>query len=116
MKSFGDFFWDSIDKQQNENTRDDPAEIGKVISLEPLVIEIDGTPLNSNRFYINPYLLAWDEKVNITTSSALDHNHNISVINHPSKLQIGSYVYCYGIEYNSISKSYQKYIVLEVVW
>ncbi|WP_428817210.1 DUF2577 family protein [Clostridium butyricum] len=116
MKTFGDFFWDSFDKQQNENTRDDPMEIGKVVSLEPLVIEIGGTPINNNRFYINPYLLAWDENVHITTSTASDHNHSISVIHHQPKLQIGSYVYCYGTEYNLTGRSYQKYIVLEVVW
>ncbi len=114
-KSRAEIFLGILNTQQEKNTKDEPMEIGKVISLEPLEIEIEGLPLYSNNILINPYLLEWNEEVNITTSIAADHTHNISIIHHPSKLKIGSYVYCYGTEYNDAGKSYQKYIVLEVV-
>lgn len=108
-------FLDILNKQQEKNTKDEAMEIGKVTSLEPLVIDIEGLPLYSSNILINPYLLAWDEEVNITTSIAADHDHNISIIHHRSKLNIGSYVFMYGTEYNSEGKSYQRYIVLEVI-
>lgn len=114
-KSKAEIFLDMLNKQQQKNTKDEAMEIGKVTSLNPLVIEIEGLPLYSNNILINPYLLAWDEEVNITTSISSDHSHNISTIHHNSKLQIGSNVYCYGAEYNSEGKSYQRYIVLEVI-
>lgn len=114
-KSKAEIFLDMLNKQQEKNTKDEAMEIGKVTSLEPLVIEIEGLPLYSNNILINPYLLAWDEEVNITTSTSSDHSHDISIIHHSSKLQVGSNVYCYGTEYNSEGKSYQRYIVLEVV-
>ncbi|KFX58447.1 hypothetical protein KU40_05295 [Clostridium botulinum] len=113
IASVFDEFWNSIDLQQKNNTIDEPFEIGKVTSIDPLVIELEGLPLYKNNLYINMYLLAWDEEVNISTSVSNEHNHTISTIHHYSKLKIGSNVACYGIEHNGIA--YQRYIVLGVV-
>lgn len=114
-KSFGDQFWDEIEKHRYKNKIDGPFEIGMVVSENPLVIEIEGLPLYRENLYINHYLLAWDESVNIATSTNNDHSHTIFTIHHDSKLKLGSSVSCYGIEYNEIGKTYQKYVVLEVV-
>ncbi|AGF56470.1 hypothetical protein B0P06_005261 [Clostridium saccharoperbutylacetonicum] len=114
-KSFGDQFWEEIEKHRSKNKIDEPFEIGKVISEDPLIIEIEGLPLYRNNLYINPSLLPWDEEVKAITTTVSEHNHQIILIQHFSKLKIDSYVACYGIEYNDISKTYQKYVVLEVV-
>ncbi|NFO30941.1 DUF2577 domain-containing protein [Clostridium botulinum] len=115
MASPFDEFWNSIDSQQEKNMIDEPFEIGKVTSIDPLVIELEGLPLYKNNLYINPYLLEWDEKVNITTSINNEHSHTISTIHHYSKLKKGTKVACYGIEYDDNGKTYQKYCVLEVI-
>ncbi len=115
MSSSFDEFWNSIDLQQKKNTVDEPFEIGKVVSIDPLVIELEGLPLYRNNLYINPYLLAWDEEVNILTSVNNEHSHDITIIHHYSKLKIGSNVACYGIDYDKQGETYQKYCVLGVI-
>ncbi|NFS76577.1 DUF2577 domain-containing protein [Clostridium botulinum] len=115
MASPFDEFWNVIDNQQKKNMIDEPFEVGKVTSLDPLVIELEGLPLYKNNLYINPYLLAWDEEVNISTSVNNEHSHNITIIHHYSKLKIGVKVVCYGIEYDKQGKTYQRYWVLEVI-
>lgn len=114
-KSFGDKFWDEIEKHRDKNKIDDPFEIGKVISEDPLIIEIEGLPLYRGNLYINPYLLAWEEEVNAITTTVAEHNHQIISIQHFSKLKENVHVVCYGIDYDEVIKSYQKYVVLEVV-
>ena len=114
-KTPGDIFWDEIEKHRDKNKIDDPFEIGRVVSLDPLIIEIEGLPLYTNNLYINPYLLSWDESVNVTTSTNDNHSHTIATIHHESKLKVGVSVACYGIEYNDVGKTYQKYTVLGVV-
>ena len=114
-KSFGDRFWDEIDKQSKKNTTDDAFAIGEITSEDPLIIEIEGLPLYVNNLYINSYLLSWDESVNITTSTNDNHSHTIATIHHDSKLRVGTPVACYGIEYNEVGKTYQKYVVMEVI-
>ncbi|AIY80938.1 hypothetical protein U728_1071 [Clostridium botulinum 202F] len=115
MASSFDEFWNVIDNQQKKNMIDEPFEVGKVTSLDPLVIELEGLPLYRNNLYINPYLLAWDEEVNIKTSINNEHSHTISIIQHHSKLKLGSNVACYGIGYDESGKTYQKYCVLGVI-
>lgn len=114
-KSFGDKFWDEIEKHRDKNKIDNPFEIGKVISEDPLIIEIEGLPLYRDNLYINPHLLAWEEEVKATTTTVAEHNHQIMIIKHFSKLKVGVHVACYGIDYNDVGKSYQKYVVLEVI-
>ncbi|MBY6977142.1 DUF2577 domain-containing protein [Clostridium botulinum] len=115
MSSSFDEFWNSIDLQQKNNTIDEPFEIGKVTSIDPLVVELEGLPLYKKNLYINPHLLAWDEEVNITTSMNDKHSHTITTIHHRSKLKLGLNVACYGINYDEQVKTYQKYCVLEVL-
>lgn len=112
-KTPGDLFWDEIEKHNKKNAVDDAFEIGKVTSLDPLIVEIEGLPLYKSNLYINPYLLSWSEQVNITTS--INDNHTMATINHESRLKVGALVVCYGIEYNEVGKTYQKYVVMEVV-
>jgi len=114
-KTFGDKFWDEIESHSKKNKIDDAFEIGKVTSEGPLTIEIAGLLLYINNIYINPYLLSWDESVNVTTSTNDNHSHTIATIHHESKLKVGVSVACYGIEYNDVGKTYQKYTVLGVV-
>ena len=104
-----------MNTQQKKNTADAPMEIGRVTNLNPLTIEVEGLPLYENNLYINKYLLAWDEEVNITTSTNDNHNHTITTIHHPSKLQVGYYVGLYGLEWNKEGKTYQKYLLLNVI-
>ncbi|MBW6408960.1 DUF2577 domain-containing protein [Clostridium weizhouense] len=113
MASSFDEFWNSIDLQQKKNTVEEPFKIAEVTSIDPLVVELEGLPLYKNNLYINPYLLAWYEEVNIITSTNDNHNHTISTIYHYSKLKIGSNVVCYGIEHNGTE--YQRYVVLGVI-
>ncbi|NFT97979.1 DUF2577 domain-containing protein [Clostridium botulinum] len=115
MSSSFDEFWNSIDLQQKKNTVDEPFEVGKVTSLDPLVIPPDGLPLIRNNLSITPYLPALDEEVNIKTSINNEHSHTISIIQHHSKLKLGSNVACYGIGYDESGKTYQKYCVLGVI-
>ncbi|WP_315074062.1 DUF2577 family protein [uncultured Clostridium sp.] len=115
MKSSFDRFWDNIESHYKSIQIDAPFEIGEVISEVPLIIRLGELSLNSDNLYINPYLLAWDEKVNITTSTVEDHNHTISIIHHDSKLKVGNSIVCYGIEYNEQGKTYQRYCLLEVI-
>lgn len=114
-KTYGDRFLDVVEGHNKKNKIDDPFEIGTVVAESPLTIEIEGLPLYRENLYINPYLLSWDETVNITTSINENHSHTITTINHSSKLIVGVLVACYGIEYNEVGKTYQKYVVTEVV-
>lgn len=114
-KSFGDNFWDEIESHRAKNKIDDPFEIGKVVSEDPLIIEIEGLPLYRDNLYINPHLLDWDEKVYAQTTVVDLHSHEIHSIHHYSKLKKDVHVACYGIDYNEVGKTYQKYVVLEVV-
>ncbi|WP_252238978.1 DUF2577 family protein [Clostridium sp. VAP51] len=115
MASPFDEFWNSIDSQQEKNMIDEPFGIGKVTSIDPLVIELEGLPLYKNNLYINPYLLAWDEEVNISTSVNNEHSHNVTIIHHYSKLKVDVRVTYYGIDYDKQGETYQKYCVLGVI-
>jgi hypothetical protein len=92
-------FMDILDTHFEMNSIPDAFEIGQVTCLDPLTINVGGLPLYQDNLYINKYLLAWDETVDITTSTVDNHNHTISTIHHPSKLEIGNLVSMYGIEY-----------------
>ena len=113
MKKFGDFFWDSVDRQQMKNTKDENMEIGKVINENPLIVKVDGLNLFSKDLYINPHLLDWDEPVHAYTTYAGDplHRHEVLEIHHYNKLKVGVYVQLYGIEWDDKAKSYQRYIL-----
>lgn len=104
-------------KNQEKHTIEDAYTIGKVISVSPLIIDVQGLQLTQNNLEINKYLLEWDEVVNITTSSNDNHTHTISTIHHPSKLNIGDYVSLYGQEPDEKSSkgTYQKYILQYVL-
>lgn len=108
---------ESIDAQFQKNIIDDGFDIGVIKSINPLIIEIDGFPLYEKDLYINKYLLAWDEQVNIETSVNGDpsHSHTVSVIHHPTKLQTGYFVTLYGLEWDTDGKTYQKYCLLNVI-
>ncbi|MEO2601034.1 DUF2577 family protein [Clostridium butyricum] len=114
-KTIGDEFLDIFDSRQKENMIEDAMSIGTVTNIEPLIIKIDNLDLYENNFTINPYLKEWEEIVNITTSTNNEHSHTISKIVHPSKLKIGTKVFCYGNEYDTNCKSYQHYAILEVI-
>ncbi len=113
MKSFGDFFWDSVDRQQAKNTKDENMEIGKVINESPLIVKVDGLDLYIKDLYINPHLLEWDEPVHAYTTIAGSppHRHEVLKIHHYNKLKVGVYVQLYGVEWNDKSKTYQRYIL-----
>lgn len=115
MNKGTELFFEIFKKEQDRNTKDEPFIIGRVTSISPLTIQIEDLPLYSKNLRINPYLLEWSETVNITTSTNEGHSHSISTITHPSKIIIGSYVVCYGIEYDSDYNGYKKYAVLEVI-
>lgn len=108
-------FFEIFKDEQERNTRDEPFIIGRVTNISPLTIQIEDLPLYAKNLRINPYLLEWTETINITTSTNEGHSHSIGTITHPSKLNIGSYVICYGIEYDSENNEYKKYAVLEVI-
>lgn len=116
-KSFGDKFWDEIEKHRDKNKIDDPFGIGKVVSDKPLIIELDGLPLYENDIYINKHLLEWTEYCTglTTVAGSPPHSHGLVSIKHPSKLILGCHVALYGLDYNEVGKSYQKYVVLEVI-
>lgn len=105
----------SIDTQFQKNIIEDGFVIGKVINLNPLTIDVGGLPLYENNLYINKYLLAWDEQVNINTSIVDNHSHTIDVIHHLNKFNVGDLVALYGMEYDKDSKSYQRYCVLCII-
>lgn len=115
MKSAYDRFWDVFDKRQKINTRDEPFEIGTVISENPLIIEIDGLSLIKDNLYINPDLLERDEKVNAVITTSDNHRYEINSIHCYSKLLKGTQAICYGMEYDEVGKTYQKYAVLVVI-
>lgn len=111
-------FYNILSKEFDNNRLDDPMVIGQVENINPLIINIGDLPLYEKNLYINKYLLEWDESVNIVTSTnggEYSHNHTISTIHHPSKLQIGCYVGLYGLEWNDKGKTYQKYHVIDIV-
>lgn len=108
-------FFEIFEKEQAKNTKDEPFAIGKIICIDPLIIQVGELPLYEKNLRINPYLLEWIETINITTSTNEGHSHSIGTIVHQSKLVIDSYVACYGIEYSESSRCYQKYCVLEVL-
>ena len=110
-----ELFFEIFKKEQDRNTKDEPFVIGRVTSINPLIIQIEELSLYSKNLRINPYLLEWTETVNISTSTSEGHSHSINTITHPSKLNIGSYVACYGIEYDSKYNEYKRYCVLEVI-
>ena len=117
-KTIGDEFLDFFDNRQKENTIDDAMSIGTITSLDPLIVNIDGLDLYENtNFTINPYLKSWTEEVNATTTidGEHPHSHMLITIKHPSKLKLGTKVFCYGNEYEEISKSYQYYYVIGVI-
>jgi hypothetical protein len=106
---------ESMNKQFQKNSIEDGFTIGKVISIDPLTIDVEGLPLYEKDLNINKYLLAWDETVNITTSTVNDHSHTINIIHHLSKFNINDSVAMYGIEYDDDGKSYQRYCVLAIL-
>lgn len=116
-KSFGDKFWDEIEEHRDKNKIDDPFGIGKIVSKIPFIIELDGLPLYENNLYINKHLLPWREYCGglTTVAGSPAHDHGLIYIDHPSKLILGSHVVLYGIDYNEDGKTYQKYVVMEVV-
>lgn len=105
----------SINIELKSNIADEPMEVGKVTSVDPLIVEVGGLPLYETNLYINKYLLAWDEEVNIVTSIDNEHSHTINEIHHLSKLNINDYVCLYGVEWNSMGKTYQKYHLINVI-
>lgn len=115
-----ELFFEIFKKEQDRNTKDEPFVIGKVISLNPLVIKDGDFELYSKDLIINPYLLEWTENVQGTMTGQVvgdhgSHSHTLLTIKHPSKLQLNSYVACYGTEYSNSSGCYQKYIVMVVI-
>lgn len=112
-RSIGDRFLDILSKNQQRNTIEDACSIGKVVSTNPLVIDVQGLQLTESELNINKHLLEWDETVNITTSLNDNHTHTITTIHHPSKLNVGDYVSLYGQEPDEISSkgTYQKWIL-----
>jgi ankyrin repeat protein len=105
----------AMNTQFQKNIIEDGFTIGKVTNLDPLTIDVEGLPLYRSNLYINPYLLEWDEQVDITTSTVDNHSHTITTIHHPSKLKNDNLVAMYGIEYDSDGKSYQRYCVFCVL-
>jgi hypothetical protein len=106
------YFFDILGNEIKDNTLDEPMEIGKVTNLSPLTIEVNGLPLYESNLDINKDLLAWDEIVSIAYES---NTNQTATIHHPSKLQIGNYVALYGMEWNELGKTYQKYQLMYVI-
>lgn len=109
----------AMDTQFQKNMIDDGFCIGKVINIDPLIIEIDGLKLYEKDLYINKYLLPWREYCNSSGLTTKDgtpaHTHRLVYIDHPSKFAVGYSVAMYGMEWNNEGKTYQKYCVLEVI-
>ena len=116
MESFGDFMLKVIGDHSLYVNPDEPMCVGKVTSVEPIIIEAQGIQLYANNLSINPRLLAWEEEVEVTTSTNLEHTHSINVIHHKPSIKIGSYVLLYGCQLDELKKDYQKYhVICEVV-
>ena len=96
-------------RNQRKNTLEDAFTKGKIISVNPLIIDVQGLALNENDLDINKYLLAWDEEVIISDS----YDSYSRTIHHPSKLHVGDYVGLYGLnpDSNTAKGTYQKYIL-----
>lgn len=113
-------FFEIFKNEQVRNSKDEPFIIGKVTNINPLVIKDRDFELYSKDLIINPYLLEWTENVQGTMTNGVvgdhgSHSHTLLTIKHPSKLQLNSYVACYGTEYSDSSGCYQKYIVMVVI-
>jgi hypothetical protein len=101
-----------MDTHLEQNTKDEPMEIGQVTSINPFTIKIGDLCLYSSYLYISKYMFAWDENVIITNS---DNTTSTISIHHPSKVNVGDYVGLYGLEWNDIGKTYQRYYVLNII-
>lgn len=110
-------FFEILKDEQESNTKDEPFAIGKIISSSPLIIRIEELDLYEKDLKVNPHLREWKEYVTglTTVNGYHPHDHGLIYIIHPSKLVIGRYVACYGIEYSEKSGCYQKYCALEVL-
>ncbi|WP_051560417.1 DUF2577 family protein [Clostridium beijerinckii] len=108
---------ESMNTQFQKNMIDDGFTIGKVASVNPLTINIGDLPLYENDLYINKHLLPWRETcTGLTTQAGSQlHTHSLVYIDHPSKIEENDYVVLYGIEWNPVGKSYQKYCVINVL-
>jgi hypothetical protein len=108
-------FFNVINNEFKNNIIDPPMEIGKITSINPLIIDLGGLPLYEDNLYINRYLLPWDEEVDVTTTVVQGHSHKVLLIHHPSKLKVGYYVGLYGLEWDETGKTYQKYHLIDVI-
>ena len=110
-------FFEILKDEQESNTKDEPFAIGKIISSSPLIIRIEELDLYEKDLKVNPHLREWKEYVTglTTVNGYHPHDHGMIYIIHPSKLVVGRYVACYGIEYSEKIGCYQKYCVLEVL-
>lgn len=115
--SNGERLLNIMTKNQRRNTLEDAFTIGKIISVNPLIVDVGGLQLTERNITINKFLLEWDETVDITTSTNDSHSHTITTIHHPTKLNIGDYVSLYGQspDEQSAKGSYQKYVLQYVL-
>lgn len=110
-------FFEIFKDEQARNSKDEPFAIGKVTSVNPLIIKVGELLLYEKNLKVNPHLREWKEYVSglTTVNGYHPHDHGMVYIIHPNKLVVGRNVACYGIEYSESSGCYQKYCVLEVL-
>ena len=116
-KTNGELFVELMENSIKSNRIEDAMNIGKVINLSPITIKIGELIIYPKDYTINPYLLPWREYCDGLTEvgGSPPHTHGMVYIDHPSKIKFNSLVTCYGIDWDEESKSYQKYLILEVI-
>lgn len=100
-----------IETMRNQGSYYNPSclKIGTIVSVQPLQVDCNNTPLNRNRLRINKHLLDWTETIESTTSTQNEHNHTITTIKHKSCLAVGDSVLLYEIQKNKL------YALIEVM-
>lgn len=116
-KSIANALIESMNIQFQKNTIDDGFCIGRVTNLEPFIVSLGDLPLYEDDLYIDKHLLPWREECKglTTVAGSPPHSHGLVYIDHPSKLHLGDYVVLYGLEWNPVGKTYQKYCLLNVL-
>ena len=116
-KTKGDMFLDLFENTINRTRIEDAMYIGIVVNMSPIRIKIGELILEEEDFTINPYLLPWREYCDGLTKEGgyPTHTHGMVYLDHPCKFKLGSEVTCYGMNWDDSGKTYQNYLVLEVI-
>ena len=90
----GQAFVDTMYENNKYNTLEDGFIIGKIVSINPLIVKNEGLEYDEQDLIIPSYFKSYSEEVTIDYG---DTTRNVT-ITYPSKLKINKYIYMYGIE------------------